>query len=295
MHADHDRGGRDGLGPRIGIGWRVLVFVVLFQAAQVGARLLHRLGDAIDQGAFIGATAEAIVRAGGVVAVTWGMCRWVDRRKFGELALQRRGVGWLPVGFVLAGLVLGGTFALELALGWARVSAFDTDTRSLASTVAFLVSQTLLFLAVGIAEETAFTGYLFVTFSERWGARVGMLMTAALFSTMHFPLPHFGPPAALALFVFSILMVMSRLLTGSIWLAVGWHAAWDLFQTAALGLSVEPGDRTLVSIETTGPALFVGTPPVIEGGVLVGGWLALCLAAGFALLRVRGPRAVPVD
>jgi uncharacterized protein len=82
------------------------------------------------------------------------------------------------------------------------------------------------YLAVGIAEEFAFRGYLQYTLTQGMGFWPAAIVTSALFGLIHLdvqaPLPAIANIAVLALFV---CMALRR--TGSLWFPIGSHLAFD--------------------------------------------------------------------
>ncbi len=72
--------------------------------------------------------------------------------------------------------------------------------------------------------------------------------------------------------IITLFLIVTRLTTGTIWFAIGWHTAWNWWQTNVLGLS-EVGSpdfgHALLHLTQNGPSQIVGVAPSIEGGLLV--------------------------
>jgi hypothetical protein len=81
--------------------------------------------------------------------------------------------------------------------------------------------------------------------------------------------------------ILQVFLVQTRLVTGALWLAIGWHAAWDWSQAQIVDLAPKGtlgGGPALLHVHQNGPLLFVGQPDMIESGLMVLLVTALCLA-----------------
>jgi membrane protease YdiL (CAAX protease family) len=121
------------------------------------------------------------------------------------------------------------------------------------------------FALVGISEEITFRGYLQSTLTRGLGFWPASILTSLLFGAAHVP-NHGESPLGLTLvvaagLVFCILLRAS----GSLWMGIGFHAAWDWAQS-----------------------YFYGTP---DSGMLAQGHFLLSHAAGNA--RFSGSEAGP--
>ena len=73
-----------------------------------------------------------------------------------------------------------------------------------------------------------------------------------------------------------LLLVAARLSTGSLWTAIGIHAAWvAVFRVGRLFFQVQPGPAWLVG---------GGWPPIVGG---VAGWVAVAASAAILWRTVR--------
>ncbi|MBU0981232.1 CPBP family intramembrane metalloprotease [Patescibacteria group bacterium] len=104
------------------------------------------------------------------------------------------------------------------------IPLFGTDT--LGFTVAVLV---IVFIAP-IIEEFFFRGFVYRVFTKTWPIWFGSIMTAILFSLIHFQFDSFLPILLLGIF-----LNYTYQRTGSIWTSIGFHA---LNNAIAFGLDV---------------------------------------------------------
>jgi membrane protease YdiL (CAAX protease family) len=111
-------------------------------------------------------------------------------------------------GYTVGGLALGGSALIEYALRWAAV-----------------------FLAVGFAEEFLFRGYLLFTLAEGMGFWPTALLLSLMFGAVHLRNPGEGVVGALSVFTIGMFLCLTLRRTGDLWLAIGWHAAFDFGET----------------------------------------------------------------
>jgi membrane protease YdiL (CAAX protease family) len=215
--------------------------------------------------------------------VTLLFARGWDRRPLNSIGFQwDAGAGLqFAAGLALGGALMGAIFAVELGLGWARVAGMTPLPGSLAHAALWLV----VLLPAAAQEEVMLRGYTFQALQEQWGGAAATILTALVFGALHNLNPHSGWRSLAGIFVSGILFGAAVLATGRLWLPIGLHAAWNLFEGPILGFPVSgipfPGDvRTVVS----GPTLWTGGGFGPEAGLL--GVLASALGA-LVLLAAR--------
>ena len=228
----------------------------------------------------------------GVLGLTYLFRRYVDKRPWRGIALTpfRQGLPLALLGFVLGGLMLGLVFVIDYAFGWIHIVSTEFSisgiTFSLGVVIANLLGGSIL---PGFTEELAFRGYTFQNLGERFPLWLAVLTTGVLFGLFHFI--HFGKGSVFAILsfivltiLFTILMVMCRLSTQSLWLAIGVHTGWDWLLNNVLGLGVANSpSHALLHIKTTGPAIMVGTAPFpTESGLVA----LLVLVLGIVLISL---------
>jgi len=102
-----------------------------------------------------------------------------------------------------------------------------------------LISSPLLWLVamllVGVTEEYFFRGYALQSLWRGTGFWPAALITTALFAGLHLVKPHENAIDIGMIFVLGLIICMSVRITGSLWWAVGWHAAFDFGQIFIIG------------------------------------------------------------
>jgi membrane protease YdiL (CAAX protease family) len=271
--------------------WRCLLYIVCWTA--VAAALLGLAswvtGSAdrivrFDQGwsGLVGVACECAAGVG--VALTFR--RYLDRQPPATLGLDFQ-VRWLRlfgIGILLGLGMQTLVLALESVLGYSHSGG---PRWSSAEFVSFAYVIPLLLLGA-VAEEVPIRGYLFQNLREAWGTRPALIATSLLFAALHlfnpsahadFFLTMTGVAAAGALFCLSVV------LTGSLWLAVGCHFAWNLFEGPVFGFPVSGlsiGGANILSQSVSGPEWFTGGAFGPEAGASS----LIALAAGVATLLV---------
>lgn len=226
-----------------------------------------------------------------IVLATWIVSR-MEKRPLDDYGIPlRQAFGWR---FWEGGL--WGFGALSLILLVLRVTGhFQIDSVALmgGAAVRYALAWGAAFLAVSISEEFAFRGYWLFSFSRRL-----RFWRAALFTSVIFGCAHLGNPGENVLGILQVVMIglifclMIRR-TGSLWFALGFHAAWDWAETFFYGTpdSGMLGLGRLLNTSVQGPKWLTGGSAGPEGSVIA--FLVLLLCA--LLVHLRFPRAVYPD
>jgi membrane protease YdiL (CAAX protease family) len=204
------------------LGWSIALYWVMFGVIAAvenwWADSLH-LGKLWSQmagelGALVAAVVPAVVMAR------------IERRPFGAYGLPLRqafsklfwvGVVW---GF------LGITLLLEILHG---LHAFDFGHLVLhgMSMVRYAIFWGVVFLLVGLVEEFVFRGYTLFTLVRGLGFWPAAALLSIGFGAIHLNNQGEGWTGALAAGLIGFFFCLTLRRTGSLWFAVGFHAAWD--------------------------------------------------------------------
>lgn len=232
-----------------------------------------------------------------LTAAAWGLVRALRPR--GESAVYyglAPTPGWsrqLAVGVGLGAALLGFVAAVDLALGQLRPAGFEMDRAGVGLLAALVAYGLTAALAGALLEEVVFRGSWLTEASRRlplWGA---VIVVSIPFALLHLVNEGFTAGFAFAALVGSAFFVATRVLTGSLAFAIGFHTAWNFVQYAVLGIATTTtawGGHALVQFERTGSPLLLGTGRSIEGGLVAGGVLAVAAVVAWGLLARRGIR-----
>jgi membrane protease YdiL (CAAX protease family) len=101
----------------------------------------------------------------------------------------------------------------------------------------FAVVWAAVFVLVGVAESFAFSGYPLFALTRGLGFWPAAALLAAVFGSVHF-FVNAGEnwPGSLSLAIVGLLVAFTLRRTGSLWFAIGIHAAWDWAQSFLYGV-----------------------------------------------------------
>jgi membrane protease YdiL (CAAX protease family) len=144
--------------------------------------------------------------------------------------------------------------------------------------LAALIGPTIF---AAVSEELIFRGILFRWLEEFGGSWLALLLTSAFFGASHLANPNATPIAAVAIAIEAgIMLGAAYMLTRSLWLPMGIHAAWNFAQGELYDIPVSGNPvHGLVVAELKGPPLLTGNGFGLEASII-----AIVLATAFGLL-----------
>ena len=128
----------------------------------------------------------------------------------------------------------------------------------------------------GFMEELLFRGILLRWLEEFAGSWIALLITSFLFGLAHILNPGATIFSTAAIAVESLLLGGAYILTRSLWMPIGLHAAWNITQGAIFGIAVSGNSaHGLLKSQLKGPAILSGGAFGLEGSII-----AVIIAAG---------------
>jgi len=272
-------------------GWGFAVFAVLWLAIDGGLLLLARVFYRVHRGMH---PVDFLVSDGlglaSIFLVLLFMARF-ERRRVGDYGLPaapRAGArlaegllwGFAPVVLTMLGI---------RALGGVSFDGLALTGRALGTSVAIWAAAMIV---LGFFEETLFRGYPLVTLARGMGFWPAAILLSVLFGALHFiakPMESVLDAVSVAFIGLFLCLTFRR--TGDLWLAIGFHAAFDFFALAVFGAPNTANDGTPVpghflATRFHGPAWVTGGPCGIEASVVMLAAMALLFAV-FSRLRPR--------
>ena len=274
--------------------WRVLLFVLVF--GLFGALLIIPFDPVLAEwrGAFpmrahlYGQSASALA----VLAATWTMTRFVDRRPFRTIGFAPgRVLRDLAMGFALAAAWLATSLAALWAFGW--VSREDPSAVS----ATLLLVSAIAVLLNALTQQLLLFGYILQTIRSRAGFPLALLLSAAAFSGVHAGGFQGEWLPAVNVFGAGALFCLAYAVTGNLWLPVAAHFTWNLVLGPVLGLTVSGSSQLSLGwrvLSVEGPPLITGGDFGPEGGLMVTLTTALLVAA-MLWLHNRRPASGPPE
>jgi membrane protease YdiL (CAAX protease family) len=280
------------LGPSgIRAGWRAALYVAFFILIELVLQSLIALNPFAGVANFLNSPEVLLVRELVLLAGALGAAQimaLIEGRSVGAFGIPWRGAFsarfwqgalWGIVqlsaimlliaawhGYTFGGLALSGGALAEYALRWAAV-----------------------FLTVGFAEEFLFRGYLQFTLADAMGFWPTALLLSLLFGAVHLHNPGEGVVGALSVFTIGMFLCLTLRRTGDLWLAIGWHAAFDFGETYLYSVPnsglVMPGH--LLSASLHGPRWLTGGTVGPEGSAFSFAVLAVTFVAFDRVYRPR--------
>jgi len=181
----------------------------------------------------------------------------VDRKSLLSLGLYRRR-GWLSdfaKGGTLALLILGVIFSFSLVTGDIVVEGFARPAPETTPIAAYLLGAIVAFIIVGLYEEIMFRGYILQTLATRSGKIGATIVSSVLFAVLHGANPGADVFGIFNTVIIGVVLCVLYFRTGSLWMPVGFHFAWNfslgyLYSLPVSGLPIY-GILNVIEVETT--------------------------------------------
>lgn len=290
--------GKDGLRA----GWSILLFLLIvfvlgFAISRI-MRLLHHVPDSRVGGMTASSTIIGEALSFGVVALA-GLCvSLLEKRRFAQYGIGnlRGRFAQFVTGSLWGAALLSTLVALLDAKG---VLVFTGTLLSGAAVLHWGLLWAVAFLLVGFFEEFLTRGFLQFTVARGVAGIAGSLgmgdrsrkvlgfWIAALFFSFIFGFGHKNnagesPIGLISAGLIGLVFAFSLWRTGSLWWAIGYHAAWDWMQSFVYGVA-DSGNMVqhhLLGSHPQGPTLLSGGLTGPEGSVFV---LAECVITGLVI------------
>jgi membrane protease YdiL (CAAX protease family) len=233
--------------PLLVLVWSFGLFMFMHLHQYVGALLAawrsKQTFDAIMSGKFQDHTTallRGLAAAGVGIPLAWIATSFLWRRPVEWMQLDFRG------GMLLAGLGLGIALPVLVALvlravGLASITRQRAGGHRKEKTVALLgIACTAAF--TGIAEEIVFRAMAAREIALLWGWPLAVLVSGAFFGLVHLVsrlktlTVRTGLTILIASIAVSFLFIAMYVRSGSLWLPIGFHAAWNFSLVGVLGL-----------------------------------------------------------
>lgn len=194
----------------------------------------------------------ALLSSGAVLGLYTVWRRIDGYRRAPDLTMRKLNAdlwGGFGIGTVFFAL-LTGCIAL---LGGYRIGSVQWDTVS-------LVKSLFQFLIVGVGEEVLFRGIVFRMLDERWGTLAALVLSSLLFGFIHITNDNATVWSSIAITIEAgLLLGAAYKWSGSLWLPIGIHWAWNFFQGPVFGFAVSGNETcSLISPVIEGPVWMTG-------------------------------------
>ncbi len=278
-------------GPRPNTGKTILTWVAIsFVVPALFALLFHKKLE--PNSAILSLTGELpmkLIAAFFVMLGTWVVARMESRplADYGVPPQKAFGARFWE------GCVWGFAMLSAVVLIIRLTGHFEINSVALtgsAEILKYAVGWAIVFWGVAINEEFIFRGYLLFLYTRGMTFWQSALILSALFGAAHLGNPNENVFGILQVVVVGLIFCLTIRRTGTLWLAVGFHAAWDWAQTFFYGTADSGlmGQGHLLNSSSEGPKWITGGGAGPEGSVI-----ALAVLLLFALLvHLRFPNAL---
>lgn len=212
----------------------------------------------------------------------------VLKRRLRDLAFRLHPGWWSDLlgGVGITALAMVIVFMLSERIGWLVIEGWMWQSLSLDVFLGTLWVSLLINALVALGEEIIFRAYLLTGLKEAWGQWRGLAIMMVVFGIMHLPayMAQGMHPLVLivALTLAAILGAVFGLLylrTGSLWLPLGIHFAWNFVENDLLNLTGDATNTHLIGAVTRLQG------PLVPAGAAYGNAIALDLLA-FVILSI---------
>lgn len=275
--------------PTFVVGW-IAGIVVGFATRQISL-LLHLSEPVGHTLSWLGITAARVIPW--VVAT-----HMVLKRRLRDFAFRLHPGWWSDVlgGIGITALAMLIVFLFSRWPGWLSVDGWMWQTLSLDAFVGTLWVTLLINTVVALGEEITFRAFLLTGLERAWGRRIGLAIMMVVFGLVHLPAYMAQEMQSLVLVlaialaaVMGLLLGLTYLRTGSLWLPVGIHFAWNFVENDLLNLTGDATNGNLIGAVTRlqGPLLPTGAG---YANAIVLDWAAFVILSSVAWLwMVRRP------
>ncbi|MBQ3742789.1 MAG: CPBP family intramembrane metalloprotease [Bacteroidales bacterium] len=196
----------------------------------------------------------AMAVSAAMIALYAVFVRWFEKHPARDIPRSKL-VGDTAKGLAVGAGFMAAVVLVMMAFGLYRITGAGTD-RPLS-----IISAFFLFLYVGVGEEILFRGVLFRWIDEKWGFVAALTVSALLFGAMHYGQPGATWWSSLAIAIEAgLLLGAAYKYSGTLWLPIGIHWAWNFVQGNVFGFQVSGGDagKSLLQATVNGPDCLTG-------------------------------------
>jgi membrane protease YdiL (CAAX protease family) len=256
-------------------GWRLMIFLLIFVGSIVGVFGIEILripaaARIFGQG-FLSPGLEYLseIPAAICVLVSSLVMARIEKRGLGDYGLSlRSGAGKHFLWGLLWGLcVFSGVIALIAAL---HGFSFEGLALHRLALLKYASLWAVGFLLVGFVEEFLYRGYVQFTLAQAIGFWPAALVWSLAFGAIHLLNSGENPVGAFEVFVFAIFACLTLRQTGTLWFAIGFHAASDYAETFLFSVrdSGYAASGTLLNSSFHGPEWLTGGKVGPEASVI---------------------------
>lgn len=196
----------------------------------------------------------------------------LDKRSFRSLGLDWSTQAGKDIfmGIAIAGVIMGGIFAAEWGFGWLHFEGFAWDSFTTVEIAAGAGVWVFAFLLVGWYEELFSRGYQLQNLAEGLNMPLAVFLSSAFFSVEHLLNPAASTMSVLGIFTAGYFLAYGYLRTRQLWLSIGLHMGWNIFEGPIFGFPVSGIQTDALLLHTqVGPEILTGGAFGPEAGLIL--------------------------
>lgn len=257
---------------------RLVIFIALCVPGIIAAsHAMQALGWVHGAPPLQAGLAQLIVRAVPALIAYWLLVHFVEHRTPSEL-LSRSTLSRALIGLTAGVLLFSTVVGVLWLLGCYHVVGFNPHAN-------WVTALLMVGVGAGIGEEIMFRGALFRIVEEGAGSVCALIVSALFFGLAHISNPNATLWSSLAIAIEAgLLFGLLYMVTRSLPICMGLHAAWNFCQGTVYGIPVSgtSADGWLVSTRT-GPAWLTGGQFGAEASVIA---MLICTLVSLILLSI---------
>ena len=257
---------------RLRAGWRLLLqtllMIILAVLLQSVLGIIFIPGKNGNLELFSGQILELVVFSISIYIAR----RFLDRRSFVSLGLRinKQAVRDIFIGIVIAFVMMGSIYFLEVAAGWLTFESFAWQNETATNVITGVFTFLAVFVFVGWNEELLSRGYHLQTFVSGINLFWGVVISSSVFGLAHLGNPNATWVSAAGIFFAGVFFAYAFLRTGQLWLSIGLHIGWNFFEGVIFGFPVSGLDiYRLIHHQVQGPKIWTGGAFGPEAGLIV--------------------------
>lgn len=134
----------------------------------------------------------------------------------------------------------------------------------------FILSDLILFILVGFAEEIVCRGYIVTILNEVETKYMTAFISSAIFALMHILNPSVTLLSLINIFLVGLLLCYMRFKFKNLWVSIGYHIAWNYFEGTVFGFQVSGTvQKSIYETQYIQPNIINGGLFGPEGGLAV--------------------------
>lgn len=250
----------------------LLIYLLLAVSSNIAWRLLHLPPQmhygVLNPGLML---LSGVILLGSILAASAWSVHSLDHRPLSTTGIPLSGP-WMRQ--ILIGLLVGSIppicfFLVAYKMGSAQVVRVPLHLHEVATQTLPALGALLL---ISFHEELLYRGYLLQSISQKTSRMIAALITGALFGLAHGGNSAANPQGLLFTAIGAVLLAWLVMRNGSLWMASGYHAGWNVSAALLLGLKVSgtimPG--SWITTTLTGPNWISGGSYGFESSLITG-------------------------